>query len=283
MKLTQTLLEWTLTSALLILVITALRALLGKRVSAGLRYALWAVVLACACAFSAKEKAPEEEPDPAEPSSAGIDLGNIPADLSFSLDQQEKDDPFVRINGTVDGEDLPRGAFWYPADSVMENYPYGHLSMVNPDFTDGIEGLITAGWLDEGHTSITLSTATQAMLSSYAPSGWWEFVVDVDRWAVTRMEAMDKSTLPDPVKMYPESITEEEAVRAARIAAKLLTAAEDYYNNSVTAPETESTPGITVIPIWATGAGTISTAPSISAGSTGGSGASCGRLARPGP
>ena len=46
MKLTQTLLEWVLTSAFLILAVTALRALLGRRVSAGLRYALWAVVLA---------------------------------------------------------------------------------------------------------------------------------------------------------------------------------------------------------------------------------------------
>lgn len=45
MKLTQMLLEWALTSALLILVVIVLRALLGKRVSAGLRYALWAVVL----------------------------------------------------------------------------------------------------------------------------------------------------------------------------------------------------------------------------------------------
>lgn len=39
-------LEWTLTASLLILAVTALRALLGKRVSAGLRYALWGVVLA---------------------------------------------------------------------------------------------------------------------------------------------------------------------------------------------------------------------------------------------
>ena len=41
----QILMEWVLTSALLILAVTALRALLGRRISAGLRYALWAVVL----------------------------------------------------------------------------------------------------------------------------------------------------------------------------------------------------------------------------------------------
>ncbi|MDE6589147.1 MAG: M56 family metallopeptidase, partial [Oscillospiraceae bacterium] len=45
MNLTQMLMEWALTSAALILVVTALRTLLGKRVSAGLRYALWMVVL----------------------------------------------------------------------------------------------------------------------------------------------------------------------------------------------------------------------------------------------
>ncbi len=39
------LLEWVCTSMFLILVVLALRAALGKRVSAGLRYALWAVVL----------------------------------------------------------------------------------------------------------------------------------------------------------------------------------------------------------------------------------------------
>ena len=45
MKLTTLLIEWALTSAFLILTVAALRALLGKRVSASLRYALWAVVL----------------------------------------------------------------------------------------------------------------------------------------------------------------------------------------------------------------------------------------------
>ena len=39
------LVEWVFTSAFLILVVLALRAALGKRVSARLRYALWAVVL----------------------------------------------------------------------------------------------------------------------------------------------------------------------------------------------------------------------------------------------
>lgn len=39
------LLEWVCTAAFLILVVLALRAALGRRISAGLRYALWAVVL----------------------------------------------------------------------------------------------------------------------------------------------------------------------------------------------------------------------------------------------
>lgn len=39
------LMEWVLTSALLILAVIALRALLGRRISAELRHALWPVVL----------------------------------------------------------------------------------------------------------------------------------------------------------------------------------------------------------------------------------------------
>ena len=42
---TAMLLEWVATSVFLILVVLALRGLLKKRISAGLRYALWAVVL----------------------------------------------------------------------------------------------------------------------------------------------------------------------------------------------------------------------------------------------
>ena len=42
---TRTLLEWVFTSVFLILVVLALRAALGRRISARMRYALWAVVL----------------------------------------------------------------------------------------------------------------------------------------------------------------------------------------------------------------------------------------------
>ena len=45
MKLMPILIEWSISSVLLILAVTALRALLGKRMGAELRYALWAVVL----------------------------------------------------------------------------------------------------------------------------------------------------------------------------------------------------------------------------------------------
>ena len=38
-------LVWVITSSVLILAVFAIRALFGKRMSAGLRYALWAVVL----------------------------------------------------------------------------------------------------------------------------------------------------------------------------------------------------------------------------------------------
>ncbi len=39
-------LEWIISSSLLILIVLFLRAVLGKRISAGLQYGLWSVVLA---------------------------------------------------------------------------------------------------------------------------------------------------------------------------------------------------------------------------------------------
>lgn len=56
------------------------------------------------------------------------------------------------------------------------------------------------------------------------------------------------STPEGGTRFYPASISDEEAVKAARIAAKLLTAGKDYYRNHTAALETESTPDITSIP-----------------------------------
>ena len=188
---------------------------------------LWAAVaaviataLACVCAFGRAE----ETPDPAS---------GVTADLTFSLETSSDGKPYVRMDGTADGEELPRGAFWYPEPSAFEEFSGGYLSMVYPGFTDGMEGHVTAGWTDESHTSVTASTRMTAMLSSQFNVGWWEFTVNLDSGTVTSMEGLSfREGLPEgETRFYPQSISDEEALKAARVAAKLLTAGEDYYNN----------------------------------------------------
>lgn len=94
-------------------------------------------------------------------------------------------------------------------------------------------GHVTAGWTDESHTAVTASTRMTAMFSSQFNVGWWEFTVELDSGAVTRMEGEPvREGLPSgETRFCPESISEEAAVKAARAAAKLLTAGEDCYNN----------------------------------------------------
>lgn len=156
------------------------------------------------------------------------------SDLTLFLDESDPTGPVVRIGGTVGGVELTRGAFWYPEQAVWGEHPMGELSMMYPPFTDGIEGHTFAWWADEAHTSVTLSTHMTALFSSLFNVGWWEFTVNLSDGTVTEMSAQSlRRGLPDSeTRMYPESITDEEAVQAARVAAKLMTAAEDYYNNS---------------------------------------------------
>jgi len=164
---------------------------------------------------------------------SGLDIrAETPAaGLTFSLEEGESA-PLVRMEGSVDGVELKRGAFWNPEPSALEEFPDGYLSMVYPAFTDGIEGHVMAGWTDGSRRSVTLSTMMTALLSSYLPTGYWRFTVDLDSGAVTEMTPVCWSVVEDKdaeVRMYPEHISDGEAVKAARVAAKLLTAAEDYY------------------------------------------------------
>ncbi len=153
-------------------------------------------------------------------------------DLSYEVGQTDVG-PFVRMTGKVYGQALERSAVWWPTG--MEELYGGHSGGLSMRYTfAGGWAELTAWWADEEHKSVTLSSKTSAMLSSYMPCGWWEFTVDLsgEQGRVASMEARGgETTGPNPVKMYPEIITSQEAVFAARIAAKLLTAAEDFYNN----------------------------------------------------
>ena len=191
--------------------------------------AVLAMALACLCAFGSAE--------PEDGGSASA-LDGLTADLSLTLD----DNGNVSIKGTVDGLTLEEGAYWQP-----DGAPAKTLTMRYPPFAGGIEGSIWAYWEDGNREAVTINTSMMAAASSYAPSGYWIFTVDLsgEEAVVARMDAQT-GTFPEgtEVRMYPESISDGEAVRAARIAARLLTAAEDYYQNlgekpAQAAPEVE--------------------------------------------
>ena len=192
---------------------------------------LWAAVvvvlvtaLACTCAFGQAAE-PEDAPD-AEPSESGgvSDPGDLLADLSFTLDENGN----VSIQGTVDGLTLEEGTYWQPTGA-----PANTLTMRYAPFTNGIEGIIYAYWEGGSRAEVTINTSMMAAASSQFNTGYWVFTVDLSSGAVVSMEgiAPQKSPVDAGTRFYPSSISDGEAVRAARIAAKLLTAAEDYYRN----------------------------------------------------
>lgn len=167
-----------------------------------------------------------------KPGASGLNWNDLTADLTFSLEKGEGG-RYVRMQGSVGDTALTRGASWHP-EAVWGEHPDGELSLVYPAFTDGIEANIRAWWADEERTSVTVSTSMTAMLSSQFNVGWWDFTVELTGGTVTEMAARSmREGYPDgETRMYPESITDEEAVKAARVAAKLLTAAEDFYANA---------------------------------------------------
>ena len=199
--------------------------------------AVLATALACLCAFGSAE--------PEDGGSASA-LDGLTADLSLTLD----DNGCVSIKGTVDGLTLEEGAYWQPSGA-----PAKTLTMRYEPFDSGIEGSLYAWW--DGPTAVGITTQFMAAASSYSRCGYWNFTVDLsgDKAVVTRMVAQVGLEEPEGVetKMYPEEISDEEAVRAARIAAKLLTAAEDYYQNlgekpAQAAPEVETACDVSAVP-----------------------------------
>lgn len=150
------------------------------------------------------------------------------ADLTFTPDTTGEEFG-LWMEGAV-GNMAVQEVLWSPPHLFPE-YPCGWLSMAYPAFAGGANIQIHAGWTDESRTSVMISTRMEAALSSQFNVGYWEFTVDLDSGDVTGMEEKSfKEGLTDgETRFYPASISEEEAIRAARIAAKLLTAAEEYY------------------------------------------------------
>ena len=184
--------------------------------------ALWVVVIALIavlCAGVALATNPGAVADSPDPGSG----------LTFTLYQTEGR-PYVRIGGAVLGHTLGENTIWRPSLGAEEEYAgYRGLTM-EYTFESG-PGRVYAWWADEGRTSVAVSTeASTIAISSIV--NWWEFTVDLSggQGTVTSMETRCREGEPsDRLRTMPGAVSDAEAVDVARIAARLLTAAEDWY------------------------------------------------------
>lgn len=211
------------------------------RIAKAPKQLMWAAVavvlvtaLACVVAFGQKA---EEKPAARDP----VELP--PADLAFALEYGEDGKPFVRIEGQVEDR-VVKDAVWYPEGNAVL---FGALAEP-PDEAQGPElsaayqfstgwAHMGAGWADEARTSVTVSTINSAaLLSGHMGSGYWIFTVELsgDSGTVASREYSDWVAKPEN-----QAPPDEEAVEAARYAAKLLTAAEDYYKNAAAGNQTD--------------------------------------------
>jgi len=177
-------------------------------------------------------------------------VDGLDGSLIFSMYTREKN---VDIEGTLDGVKLqpersswsPEPFPWYPGMGF--EYPCGWLSLVRwePGYSrqakagryDGSATRqfgIYAGWTDDSRTSISISTQPRVINNSREYHGFWHFTVELATGTVTGMEAHVPyynayAIGSEPIVMHPVSISDEEAVEMARTAAKVIGAAETFY------------------------------------------------------
>ena len=181
-----------------------------------------------------------------------VTVDGVDAELTFSMYTLEQD---VDIAGVIDGVKLQPGAsnwssapfHWYPGMGF--EYPCGWLSLVKwePGYSrqakigryDGSTTSqfgIYAGWTDESRTSVSISTQPRTINNYSEFHGYWHFTVELTTGTVTAMEAQmpyyEYATGSEPIVMHPESISDEEAVEMARISARLIEAAEIFYETN---------------------------------------------------
>ena len=160
-------------------------------------------------------------------------------DLRFAI----RADGNVAISNAAGGLALGEDTYWHPAYDVAHPIPW--LALENPPYIAG--NLEAWWWDDDGRTSVMVSTAPTAYkFSGEDPNtGYWTFIVDLSdgTGVVTEMKSMAstpaKTSSDAKLRLYPASISDEEAVAVGRLAARLMTAAEEWYNNHKT-PEVET-------------------------------------------
>ena len=199
-----------------------------SRIAQAPRRVVWAVVvavvvtaLACVCAFGQAE--PEEE--------GGAPDSPEQYDLHFSINERGD----VAISGTVDGLTLGENTYWHPA--VDAEHPITYLALEYPPY---IAGNLEAWWWDDaGRTSVMVSTApmTREFSDDDPNTGFWSFIVDLSdgTGTVTEMRALASAPAraeSETLRLYPETVSNEEAAATARIAAVLMREAEEYYNGT---------------------------------------------------
>lgn len=182
-----------------------------------------------------------------------VAVDGVDGSLTFSMYTRERD---VAIEGAIDGVRLqPETSYWNPDpfpwyhDGGLSRgfeYPCGWLSLVRWESgyawqakTGRYDGSTTsrfgiyAGWTDESRTSISISTEPRTINNSREFHGYWHFTVELATGTVTEMEAQmpyyEYAAGSGPVVMHPASVSDEEAVKMARTAAKVIGAAEAFY------------------------------------------------------
>ena len=172
---------------------------------------------------------------------AGLDDMSTGLTFTVALDVEGTENTFVRIEGSVDGIDLTHTVWFPPAwyarfDSVT--FSQGRLVFDMP-LCGGQAGCsLDAFWTDGSRTSVTVTATPMATYSSYAPAGNLIFTLDLSKGTLSMLDGYIPKLHANAPELVP---TEAEAVRTARIAAKLLTAVEEFYESS-SAPEPTAAP-----------------------------------------
>ncbi len=181
--------------------------------------------LACACAFGASN---EER---------GYSTDAVAASLDAADGRR-----FVRLSGATLDHSAAWQAAWYPQgmSGFIAGHPGGELYLPDYPLTDGAAAQVTAFWADEEHTAVTLCARMDA-----AAGGSWTFTVDltVNGGSVTRMEPFAPGAGFAPLTpAHPERISGKDAANAGLTAARLLTAAESFYEEKMSEQDGLSAP-----------------------------------------